>query len=84
MAALLGQCCVLTYEQLQGTNIASLLPPGYSLLAELTVPEAITVDAGATGYYVTVPGGFVLTNGSDNVIALREPRRFPNGWKMPM
>jgi triacylglycerol lipase len=71
MAALLGQCCVLTYDQLQGTDITSLLPQGYSIVAELTAPEAITVEAGATGYYVTVPAGFVLTNGSNNIIALR-------------
>lgn len=77
MAALLGQCCVLTYEQLKGVNIASLLPPGYSLVAELTVPEAVTVDAGASGYYVTVPAGFVLTNGSANIIALRGTQTLP-------
>jgi hypothetical protein len=71
MAALLAQCCVLTYDQLQGTDITSLLPQGYSIVAELTVPEAITVDAGETGYYVTVPAGFVLTNGNNNIIALR-------------
>jgi hypothetical protein len=70
-AALLAQCCVLTYEQLQGTNIASLLPPGYTIVANLTVPEAVTVDAAATGYYVTIPAGFVITNGSNNIIALR-------------
>ena len=29
MAALLRQCCVLTYEQLQGTDITSQLPQGY-------------------------------------------------------
>jgi pimeloyl-ACP methyl ester carboxylesterase len=70
-AALLGQCCLLTYDQLQGIDITKLLPQGYSIVAELTVPEAITVDAGATGYYVTVPAGFVATNGSNNIIALR-------------
>jgi hypothetical protein len=77
MAALLGQCCVLTYEQLQGTDISSQLPAGYSLLASLTVPEAITVDGGNTGYYVTVPAGFVATNGSNNIIALRGTRTIP-------
>ncbi len=71
MAALLAQCCELTYDQLQGTNINSLLPSGYSIVTELTAPEAVTVEAGATGYYVTIPAGFVLTNGSNNIIALR-------------
>ncbi|HVV46902.1 MAG TPA: hypothetical protein VHC72_16935, partial [Bryobacteraceae bacterium] len=48
MAALLAQCCELTYDQLQGTNINNLLPSGYSIVTELTAPEAVTVEAGAT------------------------------------
>ncbi len=78
MAAQLAQFCNLAYEQLQGSiDIAAYLPPGFKIVANFTVPEGITLDSGAAGYYVSVPAGFAASDGNINVIAIRGSQTIP-------
>ncbi len=89
IAALLGNCCNLTYTQLANgvttlpsDQIAALWPNNtFSQLAGFSVSEEVSkgLEIGTSGEYVTRPVGFVLTGtipgrNAFNIIALRGTR----------